>query len=158
MRKQIIQQDSQGTLPDDEQDWLDVEDLVQVEMTSEDAEYPIESALIMSTGSGWRAQHPGRQTIRLLFNRPQRISRIQLLFQEDERERTQEFALHWSPDGGASSREIVRQQYNFSPPDIVRELEDYAVDLNGLTILELSIIPDVSGGEACASLARLRLA
>jgi hypothetical protein len=157
MRKRIIQQDSQGTSPDDEQDWLDVEDLVQVELTSEDAEYPIESALIMSAGSGWRAQHPGRQTIRLLFDRPQRISRIQLLFQEDERERTQEFALHWSPGAGASSREIVRQQYNLSPPDIAHELEDYAVDLDGLTILELSIIPDMSGGEACASLARLRL-
>jgi hypothetical protein len=158
MRKRIIQPDSQGTLPADEQDWFDVEDLVQVELTSEDAEYPIEAALIMSTGSGWRAQHPGRQTIRLLFDKPQRISRIQLLFQEDGRERTQEFALHWSPGGGASSREIVRQQYNFSPPDITRELEDYAVDLDGLRILELSIIPDISGGEACASLARLRLA
>ena len=71
MRKRVIQQDTQGTSPDDEQDWLDVEDLVQVELTSEDAEYPIESALIMSAGSGWRAQHPGRQTIRLLFDRPQ---------------------------------------------------------------------------------------
>jgi hypothetical protein len=158
MRKRIIQQETQGTSPDDEQDWLDVEDLVQVELTSEDAEYPIESALIMSAGSGWRAQHPGRQTIRLLFDKPQKISRIQLLFQEDGRERTQEFALHWSPGGGASSREIVRQQYNFSPPDIAHELEDYAVDLDGLTILELSIIPDISGGEAFASLARLRLA
>ncbi len=74
MRKRIIQQDSQGTSPDDEQDWLDVEDLVQVELTSEDAEYPIEPALIMSAGSGWRAQHPGKQTIRLLFDRPQRGS------------------------------------------------------------------------------------
>jgi len=40
MRKRIIQRDTQGTSPDDEQDWLDVEDLVQVELTSEDAEYP----------------------------------------------------------------------------------------------------------------------
>jgi len=66
--------------------------------------------------------------------------------------------LRWSPDGGESCREIVRQQYNFSPPDMSRELEDYIVDLDGLTMLELSIIPDISGGGARASLAQLRLA
>jgi hypothetical protein len=158
MRKQIIQQGTQGTSPADGQDWLDVEHLVQVELTSEDAGHPIESALIMNTGSGWRAQQPGKQTIRLLFDKPRRISRIQLAFQEDERERTQEFVLRWSPDGGASCREIVRQQYNFSPPGMSRELEDYVVDLDGLTMLELIIIPDISGGETRASLAQLRIA
>jgi len=158
MRKQIINQGSQGASPADDQDWLDMEHLVQVELTSEDAEHPIESALKMNTGSGWRAQQPGKQTIRLLFDKPHRISGIQLAFQEDERERTQEFVLRWSPDGGASYREIVRQQYNFSPPGMSRELEDYVVDLDGLTMLELSIIPDISGGGARASLAQLRLA
>ena len=98
MRKQIINQGSQGISPADDQDWLDVEHLVQVELTSEDAEHPIESALIVNRGSGWRAQQPGEQTIRLLFDKPRRISRIQLAFQEDERERTQEFVLRWSPD------------------------------------------------------------
>ena len=158
MRKRIIQQGIQGTLPDEDQDWLDLEHLVQVELTSEDPEYPIESALKMNSGPGWRAQQSGKQTIRLRFDKPHRISRIQLAFQEDERERTHEFVLRWSPDGGASCREIVRQQYNFSPPGMSRELEDYVVDLDGLTMLELSIIPDISGGEARASLAQLRLA
>ena len=158
MRKRIIQQGTQETSSDDDQDWLDLEHLVQVELTSEDAEYPIESALKLNAGSGWRAQQPGKQTIRLLFDKPHSIRRIQLVFQEDERERTHEFALHWSPDGGVSRREIVRQQYNFSPPDVTRELEDYIADLEGVTMLELSIIPDISGGETCASLVRLRLA
>jgi len=45
MRKRIIQQGIQGTLPDEDQDWLDLEHLVQVELTSEDPEYPIDSAL-----------------------------------------------------------------------------------------------------------------
>ena len=158
MRKRIIQHGTPGTSPADDQGWLDLEQRVQLELTSEDAEHPIESALIMNTGSGWRAQQPGKQTIRLLFDKPHRISRIQLMFQEAEREQTQEFVLRWSPDRGVTWREIVRQQYNFSPPAIIRELEDYAVDLDGLTILELSIIPDISGGEARASLARLRIA
>ncbi|MGB5728671.1 MAG: carbohydrate-binding protein [Thiogranum sp.] len=158
MRKRIINQGTQGASLADDQGWLDVEHLVQVELTSEDAEHPIESALIMNGGSGWRAQQPGKQTIRLLFDKPHRIRRIQLAFQEDDRERTQEFVLRWSADGGASCREIVRQQYNFSPPGMTRELEDYVVDLDGLTMLELSIIPDISGGEARAALAQLRLA
>jgi hypothetical protein len=140
------------------QSWLDLEDLVRVELTSEDAEHPIESALIFDAGSGWRAQQYGKQTIRLLFDKPHRISRIHLMFQEDERARTQEFVLRWSPGPGTSNREILRQQYNFSPPAVNREIEDYVVDLNGLTMLELDITPDISGGDSRASLAQLRLA
>ena len=52
--------------------------------------------------------------------------------------------LRWSP-GGASYREAVRQQFNFSPPDVTRELEDHVVDLKALTMLELNIIPDMNG-------------
>ncbi|MEJ2083070.1 MAG: SdrD B-like domain-containing protein, partial [Acidobacteriota bacterium] len=74
-------------------------------------------------------------------------------FQEDERERTQEFVLRWSPDPGGFGREIVRQQYNFSPPDMTCEREDYVVELDGLRMLELVITPDISGGETRASLA-----
>lgn len=158
MRKQIISQGAQGNPPAEHEDWLDLEHRVQAELTSEDPEHPIESALVTGSGSGWCAQYPGKQTIRLLFDQPQRISRIQLEFQEHERQRTQEFVLRWSPDGGTSWREIVRQQYNFSPPDASQEREDYSVDLDALTILELSIIPDISGGESRASLARMRLA
>jgi hypothetical protein len=37
-------------------------------------------------------------------------------------------------------------------------MEDYDVDLAGLTILEIILTPDISGGDARASLAELRLA
>jgi hypothetical protein len=158
MRKRIIGEANEGALPGEDQDWLDLEHLAQAELTSEDPEYPIESALTMRGGPGWRAQHAGQQTIRLLFDKPQDIKRINLVFQENERARTQEFSLYWCADSAASRREIVRQQYNFSPPDIDRECEDYAVNLDGLTLLELNIIPDISGGDARASLAQLRLA
>lgn len=158
MRKQLIKEETQGVSPVEPQDWLDLERLVQVELTSEDAEHAIESALVSNTGSGWRAQLPGKHIIRLLFDTPQRISRIQLVFQEDALERTQEFVLRWSPGTGEPPREIVRQQYNFSPPSNTRELEDFIVDLEALTILELEIIPDISGGSARASLEQLRLA
>jgi hypothetical protein len=127
-------------------------------LTSEDPAYPIESALKTGAGPGWRAGEAGQQTIRLVFDEPLSIRSIQLLFQEEERQRTQEFVLYWGPHGGAPGREIVRQQYNFSPPHATRELEHYSVDLRGTALLELRIIPDIDGGEARASLARLRLA
>ncbi len=138
--------------------WLDLERLAQVEVTSEDVDHPIESALIPGTGSGWRASQPGKQTIRFLFDEPLGLNRIHLVFQEDEQDRTQEFVLRWSLDGGQSYREIVRQQYNLSPPAAAREVEDYDVDLDGVTALELRIVPDISGGSARASLTQLRLA
>ncbi|MGO9395878.1 MAG: hypothetical protein ACLP7A_14870, partial [Desulfobaccales bacterium] len=116
--------------------------MVQVEITSEDADYPIESALIPGIGSGWRAAQPGEQTLRLLFDEPLRLNRIHLAFHEDKQERTQEFVLRWSADGGQSYREILRQQYNFSPPDAAPEVEDYNLDLDGVTALELKIVPD----------------
>jgi hypothetical protein len=157
MRKRIINQDRQSvsSVP---QSWLDLQRLAQVELTSEDAAYPIEAALTPSAGSGWRAAQAGEQTIRLLFDESQRVRRIQLRFHEDQQARTQEFVLRWSPDGGQSYREIVRQQYNFSPPGMTREFEDYAVDLAGVTALELKIVPDISGGDARASVAQLRVA
>jgi hypothetical protein len=157
MRKWVINQQPPGASVDD-RDWLDLEPMVQVELTSEDAAHPIEAALAMPSGAGWRAQQPGKQTIRLLFDEPHGIRRVRLEFEENERARTQEFVLRWSPDGGGSWQEIVRQQYNFSPPDSSREVEEYAVNIDGLTLLELTIIPDISGGVAYASLARLRLA
>ncbi|MEJ2070295.1 MAG: hypothetical protein P8X65_09520 [Syntrophobacterales bacterium] len=157
MRKRIIGQ-GPPEVSAAEPDWLDLEPLAQVEITSEEVGYSIESALIPGTGPGWRAAQPGEQTIRLVFDEPLQLRRVHVVFQEDERERTQEFVLRWSPDGGQTYREIVRQQYNFSPPGSTREIEDYAVHLEGVTALELKIVPDISGGSARASLAQLRLA
>jgi hypothetical protein len=65
--------------------------------------------------------------------------------------------LRWSPDGGRSFREIVHQQWNFSPPDTVREVEEYQVEPSDVSVLELIIVPDISGGAARASLKSLRL-
>jgi hypothetical protein len=128
-----------------------------VEVTSEEAQHPIEGALVKEDTRGWRASEKGPQTVRLVFDQPQDIARIDLAFEESERERTQEFVLSWVPKVG-EAREIVRQQWNFSPPSTIRETESYAVQLAGVSALELTITPDVRGGEAHASLSHLRLA
>jgi hypothetical protein len=156
MRKRLITPIPQTGTPDDE-GWLDLDRAAVVEVTSEEKEYPIEAALISGEMRGWRAADSGTQTIRLIFDEPQRLTRISLVFEETETERTQEFVLRWSPDGGRSFREIVRQQWNFSPPNTMREVEDFRVDLSGITVLELVIVPSISRGAARASLKSLRL-
>ena len=100
---------------------------------------------------------PGPQTIRLVFDQPQTLKCISLVFEEKEIARTQEFVLGWSSDGGSTVREIVRQQWNFSPPGSIREVEEYQVLLSGVTVLELTIDPNISGGDARASLRNFRL-
>jgi len=157
MRKHILGSGPTQT-PASSHRWLHLTEIARVELTSEDATHPIEMALSPEAESGWRAGQPGEQTIRLIFDQPQRVRRIRLRFEETASARTQEFVLRWSADGGRSFREIVRQQWNFSPPTTTEEVEDYQVDLSGVTLLELTIRPDVSGGEARASLRQMRIA
>ena len=157
MRKSQITRIPQNA-PLRDQAWMDVDRIASVDVSSEESDYPIESALLLEGKRGWRAADPGMQTIRLIFDEPQKLRRILLVFEDTENSRTQEFVLRWSPDIQYSSREIVRQQWNFSPPDSVRETEDYAVELSEVKVLELMIVPDKSGGEVRASLVSLRLA
>jgi hypothetical protein len=156
MRKRFITTTPEIVGPPGE-GWLDVERAAVVEVTSEEKDFPAESALRLRETRGWRAANPGTQTIRLVFDQPHRLRHISLVFEEEQTSRTQEFVLRWSSDGGRSLREIVRQQWNFSPPATTREIEEYKVELSDVTVLELIIVPHVSGGMARASLKSLRL-
>jgi hypothetical protein len=156
MRKRLITPIPESTRTRGE-GWLDVERAAVVEVTSEDNDHPVESAFVSGNARGWRAAVPGTQTIRLVFDQPQPLRCLSLVFEENETARTQEFVLRWSPDGGTSVREIVRQQWNFSPPGSVREAEEYQVQLSGVTLLELIINPNVGGGLARTSLKNFRI-
>lgn len=156
MRKRPLTPISKVAVPK-EQGWLDLDMAAQVEVTSEAAGYPVEEALLRD-GRGWRADNSGPQTIRLLFDRPQTIRLIRAVFREEDVVRTQEFVLRWLPYGVESWVNLVRQQWNFSPPNTIEELEEYKVELFSIAALELSIIPDISLGDARASLQRLQLA
>jgi hypothetical protein len=156
MRKRLITPTSESIRTHGD-GWLDVERAAVVEITSEDKDFPIESAFGSGEGPGWRASVPGRQTIRLVFDQPQRIRCIALVFEENEIARTQEFVLRWSADGGSTVKEIVRQQWNFSPPESIREVEEYRAELSDVTVLELVINPNIGGGTARASLKKFHL-
>lgn len=158
MRKRVINPLEQETTFSDH-NWLNLETLAEVEITSEDADHPIESALLPKPSSGWRASGPGTQTIRFIFPYPQKLSRIRLMFVETGIERTQEYVLRGSSDGGKTYQEIVRQQWNFNPGGSTCETEDHHVELPAVSVLELNITPDIKReSPAIASLAQFGLA
>jgi hypothetical protein len=90
MRKRIL---ARTLHPAAEQGWLDLESIASVEITSEDKAFPIESALLQLDKGGWRAAEPAIQTIRLIFDKPQRLRRISVVFEESETKRKHEFTL-----------------------------------------------------------------
>ena len=125
MRKRLITPIPQN-VPLPAEGWLNLDGAAVVEVTSEEKDYPVESALVSGQILGWRAADSGAQTIRLVFDESQALKRIALVFEETEIERTQEFVLRWSGDYGGSFQEIVRQQWNFSPPNSIRDVEEFA--------------------------------
>jgi hypothetical protein len=153
MRKRITPAISVDTALESER-WMNLEGLAEIEVTSEDPAHPVESALLPGGGGGWRAAQKGRQNIRIVFDSPQDIQTIHLVFTEEHEARTQEFVLRWASSSRTSLKEIVRQQYNFTP--VSSEVERYNVEIKGAQVLELEIIPSIAG-ESYASLTELRL-
>ena len=126
MRKRIA---APVTTAEQEQGWLKLTDIATVEVASEEASFPIEAVFTGDGAHGWRASAPGPQLIRILFDEPVSVSRIRLRFEEQALQRTQEFTLSWCPAAGGC-KEIVRQQFNFSPAGATTELEEYSVNLD----------------------------
>ena len=137
---------------------MDLAEIATVEVTSEDPGFPVESVFSAIAGPGWRASQKGEQQIRLIFDQALAVHRIQLHFLEPARDRLQEFTVRWLAEDGGQPKEIVRQQWNFSPAGSTSEFEDYEVNLEGVSALELVVKPDLTNNEALASLAAWRVA
>ncbi len=164
MRKAIIASDGHSTLNPAAagQTWLDLTHLARVEISSEDAQFPVEQALVpMRDGSrpatlGWRAELLGPQTLNLRFDEPQTVRSVLLHFRETEQERSQEFSLHATLADGRV-QELVRQQWSFSPRGSTDEQENYVVNLEKVTTLTLWIDPDRGRDRYPATLVSLRV-
>ena len=147
MRKQMMDADAKtaersGT---EANSWMDLEAVAAVEISSEEQRCPIERALGLGAdrevSTGWRAATPGPQTIRLRFDQPTEIHRIYLHFVEGAKERSQEFSVYAGSTEG-ELREVVRQQFAFSPTGATEEVEDYRVELKDVKVFELRVDPD----------------
>ena len=159
MRKSIVSPSAVAATPINDL-WRDLERIARVEITSEDELFPIEQALGKKETAGWRAAGTGPQLIRLHFDEPLNIKRLRLHFVDRTAERSQEFAVYAGT--GPELKEVVRQQWTFSPNGSTEEIEEYAVNLSGITTLEVRIDPDRSHdpklSKAYASLQSLKLA
>ena len=138
--------------------WLDVTRIARVQASSAERNQPIEAAFLPTDEAGWRASRAGEQVIRVAFRRPTSLRLVRLVFAEPSIERTQEFTLSWSSHRGETHREIVRQQFNFSPSGATREIEEYEVALPDVAWLELRIVPHIRGGDAHAGVEEIRVA
>jgi len=138
---------------------LDVSALARVLVTSEERDHPVELAFDGTGGPGgtrWIAAEGGDQSLILAFDRPQTIRAIRVEMEEPDVVRTQELQVAVSTDGGTSYREIVRQEYNFSPGTTF-ERERWVLPEESLTHLRLVIRPDKGGVTGRASLTTLAL-
>ena len=140
MRKSLISQSETNATLAPAGSWLDLDKLATVELSSEDPEHPFELALRPNTNEGWRAASPGPQVIRIHFDQPSPIRRVHLDFLEEVNQRAQEIAL-FATQKGTPRRELVRQQWVFSPNGSKREVEDFYFDLSNIAVLELQIDP-----------------
>jgi hypothetical protein len=158
MRKQLVGQETKAVVKVPDEKWLDLNALAHVDLTSEDSAHPIENALDLGNlADGWRADSLGPQTIRIHFDKPQAVRLIHLRFVERDHERAQEFLLSCVRNGEAK-REIVRQQWSFTPNGSNEQVENYLVNATDVVTVELVIDPDRGLNRTPASLAELRIA
>jgi hypothetical protein len=139
---------------------LPVADIATVLVTSETPDHPIDNVFDGRRGPGgtrWVAEKPGEQTVILAFDVPQRIRKVTMEIEEKAVSRTQEVALAVSNDGGQKYRELVRQEFNFSPPDTTFEREEWTIAADLVTHLRLWIKPDKGSKPCTATLTSLAL-
>ena len=158
LRKQIINvpPKAQAPMPGE----IDVVAVATVLVTSEDPAHAVDHAfdgLRGPGGSRWIAGETGEQGLILASDAPQTIRQVGLEIEEPEIARTQELHLSASCDGGRTYRELLRQEYNFSPPGTTFEREQWAASIEGVTHLRLVIKPDKGGKPCRATLTSLTL-
>jgi len=149
LRKQILKKDPTPSNPQPGE--KDIGAIATVHVTSEDKNHPIEHAFDAERGPGasrWVAEELGEQRVILAFDVPQAIRKVRLEIEEPDVSRTQELVVTVSCDGGQSFRELVRQEYNFSPSGTTFEVEEWSTKFEGVTHLQLFIKPD-KGGRPC---------
>lgn len=129
-------------------------------VSSELAGHPVENAFDGRCGPGgnrWVSETGGEQTLNLAFDAPQTIRTVGLEIEETTENRTQELQLAVSAGGQKTWRELVRQEFNFSPTGSTFEREEWTINADAVTHLRLRIKPDKDGRPCRASVTSLIL-
>lgn len=156
LRKQILQPvQSHGSGAE-----ISIADTATVLVTSELPDHPIDHICDGQRGPGgtrWIAGQEGDQTVVVAFDAARNIGTVSVEIEEREVSRTQELALATSRDGGRTYREVLRQEFNFSPSGTTFEHEEWRVAAEGITNLRVWIRPDKGGKPCRASMTSLVL-
>jgi len=139
---------------------IDIASLAAFAYSSEDPHHPLEHLIDGRCGPGgtrWASARPNTtEHIVLEFEPAQRISGLVYEVEECCEERTQEVRVEVSTDHGRTYRQVLAQDYTFSPRGATFQHEELQLDLPGVTHLRLTIVPN-KGGEGVATLTSLRL-
>jgi hypothetical protein len=158
LRKQILTEwPVNSSVPTGEKE---IAAIATVWVTSETGDHPIDHAFDNLRGPGgsrWVAADPGQQRLILAFDQPQALRSLTVEIEEPEVSRTQELQVDISIDGGQTFQELRRQEYTFSPPGTTFEREEWAINVTGVSHLQIVILPDKGGKPYRATLTTLAL-
>lgn len=156
LRKALLKQNT----PPVSRTEISIPDSATVLVTSEMPDHPIDYICDGRSGPGstrWIADEEGDQTVVVSFDAARDLHKVRLEVEEPDISRTQELALAVSYDRGQTYREVLRQEYNFSPPGTTFEREEWRVPAQGVTNVWLWIRPDKGGKPCRASITSLAL-
>jgi hypothetical protein len=131
--------------------WLDLEAVADVTLV-------VDRRRVARSRGVWSADSPGEQLIDIRFHHPTSVGRLRIVSWEAEQSRTQEMTISAARRRGEQHREVLRQQFNFSPNGAREEVEEYALRLEGVSALELRIVPSIDGRPAVARVRDVRVA
>lgn len=158
VRKRLLAKDETGAavVPGE----IDIAAHAVLAYTSEDPGHPIENLIDGHCGRGstfWAAASSNTtERIDLEFDQPQGIRSMIYEVEERSCERTQEVRVEVSSDGGRSYRQVLVQEFTFSPAGATFQREEQRLNLPPITRLRLTIVPD-KHGSGPAKLNSLRL-
>src|SRR4029453_17664882 len=122
---------------------VDIASCATIAYSSENPTHPVEHLLDGRSGPGatrWISARPdATEQIVVEFDRPQTISRLVYEVEETMRERTQEVRVEVSEDGGRTYRQILVQEYTFSPRGATYQHEAKRLNLKPVSHLRLTI-------------------
>jgi F5/8 type C domain-containing protein len=139
---------------------IDIAGLASFRFSSEHPDHPLDHLIDGCCGRGgtrWAgAQADTTECIELEFEPAQEISRLIYEVEEPGVERTQQVRVEVSTDQGRIYRQVLAQDYNFSPYGATFQREEIDLDLRPITHVKLTIVPN-KGGSGVATLTSLQL-
>src|ERR1700731_187796 len=125
---------------------IDIAGCATIAYSSENPAHPVDHMLDGHCGPGatrWVSARPDTvEHIVVEFDQPQAIGRLVYEVEEAMRERTQEVRVEVSEDGGRTYRQILVQEYTFSPRGATYQREEQRFNLHQVSHLRFTIVPN----------------